>query len=212
MCRISPISRARAATAIAALLVSMLPAAAFAALPVDGSNIPVAQGEAPARSCYMQAEQLWNRIMASSPHDRRQLDASYRKFAACAKIAVDTGKVLRSGERLPWMPEYFADTVGATYAQLQLATITTNPEHCTHLSQARDLAEQAIETEGEMDTPGNADFESMWQTLEQNVKTQVAGCGKVSARMRGNARAGGGNGATSSNATVKHRSHAQNDG
>lgn len=213
MRRTTLISRNRAATATAALLLSMLPAAALAALPVDGGNVPVAQGEAPARSCYLDAQQLWNRVIASSPHDHRQLDASYRKFASCAKIAVDTGRVMRSGERLPWMPEYFADTVGATYAQLQLATITANPEHCTHLSQARDLAEQAQETEGEMNTPGNANFESMWQTLQQNVKTQIAGgCGKVSVRMHGNGHAGAAYGGRSSTSSAKRRSREQNDG
>jgi len=213
MRRTTLISRARAAIATAALLLSMLPAAALAALPVDASNVPVAPGEAPARSCYVDAQQLWNRVIASSPRDHRQLDASYRKFASCAKIAVDTGRVMRSGERLPWMPEYFADTVGATYAQLQLATITTNHEHCTHLSQARDLAEQAQETEGEMNTPGNANFESMWQTLQQNVKTQITdGCGKVSVRMHGSGHAGAAHGGHSSTSSAKRRSRGQNDG
>lgn len=120
--------------------------------------------------------------MASAPHNRQQLDGTYRTFAGCAKIAITTGKVTRAGQRLPWMPEYFADTVGATYAQLQLATVTGNPERCTHLKQARDLAEQATETEGEMDTPGNATFESMWQALQQNVKLQTAGCAKLASR------------------------------
>jgi hypothetical protein len=174
-----------AAAAVASLLFALMPAAAFAALAADGSEVPIVQGEAPARSCYVRAEHQWNRVMDSSPRDHQQLDSAYRAFAACAKMAVDTGKVLRSGERVPWMPEYFADTVGATYAQLQLAVITSNPEHCTHLSQAQDLAEQASETEGEMDTPGNADFENMWGSLQQNLKMQTAGCGKtISSRGR----------------------------
>ncbi len=168
-----------AAAAVASLLFALMPAAGFAALPADGNDIPIAHGEAPARSCYVRAEQQWNQVMASSPRDHRQLDSTYRAFAACAKLAVNTGKVLRNGQRVPWMPEYFADTVGATYAQLQLAVITSNPEHCTHLSQAQDLAEQASETEGEMDTPGNADFEKTWGTLQQNLKMQTAGCGKA---------------------------------
>lgn len=165
--------------ALAALFCALMPSAAFTAPIDDGTNIPVAQGEAPARSCYMRAEQQWNRIMAESPRDRQRLNSSYRAFAGCAKLAIDTGKVLRGGERLPWMPEYFADTVGATYAQLQLATITINPEHCSHLKTAQSLAEQALETEGEMDTPGDANFESKWQTLAQNVRMQTSGCARV---------------------------------
>lgn len=167
--------------ATTALLVGLIPTALFAAPVDDGSGIPVAQGEVQARSCYLRAEQLWNKTMASSPRDHQQLDASYRTFAGCAKIAVDTGHVLRSGQRVPWMPEYFADTVGATYAQLQLATITKDPEHCTHLTLAQTLAEQASETEGEMSTPGSPDFEKMWSALRQNVKMQSAGCGKGAA-------------------------------
>lgn len=120
--------------------------------------------------------------MQQSPRDHRQLAASYRAFASCAKIAIDTGKVTRDGERHPWLSEYFANTVGATYAQLQLATITTNPERCAHLQQAKNLAQQASETEGEIDAPGNVDFEQMWQALQHNVKTQSGGCGKMAAR------------------------------
>lgn len=169
--------RTLALTALASLLFALLPAAAFAA-PMDRSSVPIARGEAPARSCYLRAQQQWNRTMADTPRNHRQLDSSYRAFAQCAKMAIDTGKVLSNGERLPWLPEYFANTVGATYAQLQLATITYNPEHCTHLSQAKDLAAQASETEGEMDTPGDANFEQMWETLQKNLKSQSAACGK----------------------------------
>jgi len=144
----------------------------------EGSSVPVARGEAPARSCYVRAQQQWNHTMADSPRDHRQLDSSYRAFAQCAKVAIDTGKVLRNGERVPWLPEYFANTVGATYAQLQLATITFNPERCSHLSQASALARQAGETEGEMDTPGDPNFEQTWDTLQKNLKSQTASCGK----------------------------------
>jgi hypothetical protein len=178
-----------ALTALASLLFALLPAAAFAA-PADGTSVPVARGEAPARSCYLRAQQQWNQTMAASPRNHRQLDSSYRAFAQCAKIAIDTGKVLRNGERVPWLPEYFANTVGATYAQLQLATITFNPEHCTHLSQAKDLAAQASETEGEMDTPGDANFEQTWDTLQKNLKSQAATCGRsANASSRAAARA-----------------------
>ncbi|HKU68586.1 MAG TPA: hypothetical protein VJP85_12485 [Candidatus Baltobacteraceae bacterium] len=175
------------AGALAAFVFAFLPARAFAALPADGSDVPVVRGEAPARSCYLRAEELWNRTMAQSPRDHRQLDTSYRTFATCAKVAIDTGRVLRNGQRLPWLPEYFANTVGATYAQLQLATITYNSEHCTHLTQARDLAQQALETEGEMDTPGDATFEQTWDSLRKNLKSQTATCGKSAFHMRGSA-------------------------
>jgi hypothetical protein len=137
----------------------------------------------------VRAQQLWNKTMAKTPHDRRQLDDSYQTFASCAKMAIQTGKVLRNGRRLPWMPEYFANTVGATYAQLQLATVTVNPEHCSHLAQAKDLAEQASETAGEMITPGDANFETMWDALQQNLKSQTSACGKAARASGGHAAA-----------------------
>jgi hypothetical protein len=173
---------ALAATALALLLFALLPVAGFAAPLDDGSNVPVAQGEAPARTCYLHAQQEWNRTMQIAPRDRRQLAASYRTFASCAKIAIVTGKIMRDGQRVPWLPEYFANTVGATYAQLQLATVSASSERCTHLRQAEDLAEQASETEGSMSTPGSPDFEQMWQALQHNVKAQSAGCGKMASR------------------------------
>jgi hypothetical protein len=127
--------------------------------------------------------------MANAPHDRKQLDTSYQTFASCAKMAIDTGKVLRDGKRRPWLPEYFANTVGATYAQLQLATVTVNPEHCSHLAQAKDLAEQASETEGDMAAPGDANFETMWSALRQNLKLQASSCGKAARANAGRAAA-----------------------
>lgn len=172
-------SRALAALSISTFLLALLPATAIAAPTAGALSIPVSQGEAPARACYLRAQQLWNATMADASRDRKQLDTSYQTFASCAKMAIDTGKVLRNGRRFPWMPEYFANTVGATYAQLQLATVTANPEHCTHLVQAKDLAEQASETEGEMMPPGDANFETMWEALRQNLKSQTSTCGKA---------------------------------
>jgi hypothetical protein len=167
-----------------AALLTLIPAATFAATVdgADGSNVPLAPGEVQARTCYLHAKQLWNSTMASAPRNHGKLDASYRTFADCAKLAVSTGKVIHNGERVPWMPEYFADTVGATYAQLQLASITDNPEHCSHLALARDLADQAQQTEGETPSPGNAEFENMWAILQANVKTQALACGKTASR------------------------------
>jgi hypothetical protein len=160
----------------------LITSAAFAAPLDDGSNIPVARGEVSARACYLHAEDRWNRTMQVAPRNRGQLDASYRAFASCAKMAIATGKVTRDGERLPWLPEYFANTVGATYAQLQLAVVTSNSERCSHLRQAHDLAEQASETEGEMAAPGNPDFDKMWQALQHSVKAESAACGKTASR------------------------------
>jgi hypothetical protein len=65
---------------------------------------------------------------------------------------------------------------------LQLASITGNPERCSHLALARDLANQAQETEGEIDTAGASQFQSMWQTLQANVQSQVSSCGKTASR------------------------------
>jgi hypothetical protein len=169
------------AAAVAAIFFTIAPAASLA-ITGDDTDVPVAPGEAQARTCYLHAKELWNTTMASAPRDHRQLDTSYRTFANCAKLAISTGKKTRSGERLPWMADYFADTVGATYAQLQLASITENAEHCSHLVLARDLADQAQQTEGEIDTPGSAQFQSMWQALQTNVKLQASACGKTASR------------------------------
>lgn len=163
-----------AATALFSLL---LPAFAFAAPPMqDTSGIPVADGEQQARTCYVHAQGFWNNVMANNPRNHNSLNLSYRAFAGCAKVAIETGKTLPNGERLPWLTDYFASTVGATYAQLQLASITGSREKCSHLSLAHDLAEQAMETEGGFGEP-QVNFESDWQTLTENVKTQALSCG-----------------------------------
>jgi hypothetical protein len=47
-----------ASVALAALLMALLPSAACTAPLDDGSNVPIAQGEAPARSCYLHAREL----------------------------------------------------------------------------------------------------------------------------------------------------------
>lgn len=165
---------AMVATAALSLL---LPALAFAAPPMqDSSGIPVSDGEQTARTCYLHAQGFWNKVMASSPRDHNNLDLSYKAFAGCAKVAIDTGKTLPNGRRLPWLNDYFASTVGATYAQLQLAAITSTREKCSHLVLAHDLAEQAMESESGMGEP-QVQFETDWQTLTNNVKAEALSCG-----------------------------------
>lgn len=165
---------AMVATAVFSLLA---PAMAFAAPDLQDSNgIPVADGEQTARTCYLHAQGFWNKVMASNPRNHNYLNLSYKAFAGCAKVAIDTGKTLPNGQRLPWLTDYFASTVGATYAQLQLASITSAKEKCGHLSLAHDLAEQAMESETGFGEP-QPQFESDWQTLTDNVKTQALSCG-----------------------------------
>lgn len=165
------------AAALAAFVSLLLPVFASAAPAIeDTSGVPVANGEQAARSCYLNAQGFWNRTMATAPRDRRSLNDSYREFAGCAKIAIVTGKTLPNGERLPWFTDYFASTVGATYAQLQLAAVTKSPEQCRHLSLAHDLAEQAMETESGFTTP-QVGFEADWQTLTDNVRQHAMSCG-----------------------------------
>jgi hypothetical protein len=142
----------------------------------DSNGIPVVHGEEAARTCYVHAMHFWNNVMAKTPRSHKWLDWSYRGFAGCAKVAIDTAKVLPNGVRLPWFIDYFADTVGATYAQLQLAAITTKREHCTHLSLAHDLAEQVLETESGMGAPSIAQHQADWESLTNSIKAQTSTC------------------------------------
>jgi hypothetical protein len=105
------------------------------------------------------------------------LNWSYRAFAGCAKIAIATAKILPNGEKIPWFTDYFADTVGATYAQLQLAAITTSKEHCSHLSIAHDLANQALQTGGVASFAPDPRPQSDLQSLSDSIKTQALACG-----------------------------------
>lgn len=168
-----------AAAALALLLSARLPAQAD---PVDpGGGVPIANGEQAARACYQQAQGHWNDVMANAPTNRASVNSTYLGFARCAKIAINTGKQLPSGDRLPWFADYFASTIGATYAQLQLSSITRPPERCSHVVLARDLAQQALETEGSF-APPDVQFESNWQDLTKRLNDQARMCGaKVSA-------------------------------
>jgi hypothetical protein len=168
----------RTITAAAATFVLVItPALGFAAPTMEDSNgIPVADGEQAARTCYVHAMHFWNNVMEKTPRSHKWLDWSYRGFAGCARVAISTAKVLPNGERLPWFIDYFADTVGATYAQLQLAAITTKKEHCSHLSMAHDLAQQALETESSVATPSIAQPQHDWQSLTDSIKAQTLSC------------------------------------
>jgi|GEM_PF-5193001 len=163
--------------AAATLVLLLSPAFAFAAPTMeDSSGIPVVNGEEAARTCYIHAMHFWNNVMEKTPRSHKWLDWSYRSFAGCAKVAISTAKVLPNGERVPWFNDYFADTVGATYAQVQLAAITRKKEHCSHLSVAHDLAEQALETESSVGSPAIVQQQADWQSLTDNLKAQAASC------------------------------------
>jgi hypothetical protein len=151
----------------------------------DSNGVPVAQGEQAARTCYVHAMNFWNNVMAKTPRSHKWLDWSYRGFAGCAKVAIDTAKVLPNGAKIPWFIDYFADTVGATYAQLQLAAISSKKERCSHLSIAHDLAQQALETEGSVGGPSIAQPQSDWQGLTNNIKAQTLTCGAKGVSAKG---------------------------
>jgi hypothetical protein len=163
--------------AVAAFFFTVTPhtARAIDTAGTDTMSIPVATGEEAARSCYVHAMGQWNSVMASTPTDRTQLSATYNTFANCAKVSINTGKRLPNGQRIPWETDYFASTVGATYAQTQLASITSGNEQCSHLELARSLAQQAMETESETGRP-DVQFESFWDTLSQTLKQRLSSC------------------------------------
>ncbi len=146
------------------------------AAPADASGVPLADGEQAARACYDHAMGFWNSVMATKPTNKIYLKTSYVEFSKCAAVALTTGRQLPNGERLPWLVDYFASTVGATYAQLQLAALTRPPEQCSHVLLAHDLAQQAIDTEGGFAQP-QVQFEEDWQTLTDHLKDQAISCG-----------------------------------
>ncbi|MGZ3503707.1 MAG: hypothetical protein ACXVAW_04005 [Vulcanimicrobiaceae bacterium] len=137
---------------------------------------PVAPGEQAARACYVRAMDFWNSIMAAHPSERGLVDNSYKGFAKCADVSIKTGKFMRDGKRRPWFADYFASTIGATYAQVQLATITTGSERCSHLGLAHDLAVEAMMTEGGF-TPATAGFAMNWSGVIDRLKRNSLSCG-----------------------------------
>lgn len=163
------------AAAGAAALLLCVPARAQTTA-IDAGTVPVSDGEQAARSCYQQAKGHWNDVMASAPTNASSVNGTYLAFARCAKVAITTGKQLPNGERLPWFADYFASTIGATYAQLQLSGITPVPSRCSHIILARDLAQQALETSGTF-TPPDVQFQSSWQDLTKRLGDQARMCG-----------------------------------
>lgn len=111
--------------------------------PAIAQVIPAAPEESEARTCYMSAQHKWDTVMASQSWDVTALTGAYKTFANCATVAIQTGPV-ENGQHVPWSAEYFADTVGAFYAQEQLIGADI-PNRCVHILLAHDLAEQAVE-------------------------------------------------------------------
>jgi len=172
----NPTRSATAFVIITALCLLLSGYTRASAAPGDASGIPLADGEQTARACYDHAMGFWNSVMATKPTNQMYLKTSYTEFSKCAAVALTTGKTLPNGERLPWFVDYFASTVGATYAQLQLAALTRPPEQCSHVLLAHDLAQQVMETEGGFSQP-QVQFEQDWQTLTDHLKDQALSCG-----------------------------------
>jgi hypothetical protein len=140
---------------------------------------PAEKNEIPARTCYAQAMEYWNAVIANAPRDLKRLNQSYKNFATCAKVAIDTGEKLPSGARLVWGPEYFASTIGALYAQRKLAEVDKIGK-CSHLQLVGELAEQAEETASEHAGAGPYAVESFlddWSQYVAKVKQQALDCG-----------------------------------
>lgn len=140
---------------------------------------PPEKHEVPARNCYMQAMEYWNAVLSNAPRDLKRLNQSYKNFATCAKIAIDTGEKLPTGARLIWGPEYFASTIGALYAQRKLAEVDKSGK-CAHLELVGELAEQAQETASEHAGAGPYAVESFlddWSQYVSTVKQQALSCG-----------------------------------
>ena len=135
--------------------------------------------EVQARTCYVQAKEYWNAVLSTAPHDLKRLNQSYKNFAECAKVAIETGETLANGARTIWAPEYFASTIGALYAQRKLAEID-KPGKCSHLQMVGLLAQQAQETASEHGGPGSSSltlFLGDWDRYVASVKQQALSCG-----------------------------------
>jgi hypothetical protein len=134
--------------------------------------------EVRARACYLQAKQYWNAVLSNAPRDLRRLKQSYKKFAACAKVAIETADVSSKGARMVWAPEYFASTIGALYAQRKLAEIDKAAK-CSHLQMVGLLAQQAQETASEHAgaAASVSSFIDDWDQYVSSVKEQASSCG-----------------------------------
>ncbi len=140
---------------------------------------PPDKHEVQARTCFTQAMDYWNAVLANAPRDLRRLNQSYKNFALCAKVAIDTGETLPNGSRIVWGPEYFASTIGALYAQRKLADVDKSGK-CGHLQMVGLLAQQAQETASEHAGAGPYAVESFlddWDQYVSSVKQQALSCG-----------------------------------
>lgn len=148
--------------------------------PTLAQDVPPAdKHELPARTCYMQAMLYWNAVLANAPRDLKRLNRSYKNFALCAKVAVDTGERLPTGAKQIWAPEYFASTIGALYAQRKLAEVD-KPESCAHLQMVGLLAQQAQDTASGRAGAGPYAVESFmddWTQYVAAVKQEALSCG-----------------------------------
>lgn len=129
------------------------------------STIP--KDERPAYTCYTVAENAWNLVEENSPNAVGDLQRTYNNFAKCATVAIETGRKLPSGQPMPWMAEYFASTVGAMYAQLQLS-VADSAGKCLHWNLANDLAEQAL-----LALPGSASVDPGMEDFLLNIRAGV---------------------------------------
>jgi hypothetical protein len=123
--------------------------------------------------------EYWNTVLTNAPRDLKRLNQSYKNFALCAKLAIDTGERLPSGARIVWAPEYFASTIGALYAERKLAEVDTHGK-CAHLELVSELAQQAQETAAEHAGAGPYAVESFlddWAQYVSTVKQQALSCG-----------------------------------
>lgn len=136
---------------------------------------PPAPGEIPARTCYLNAQTYWQSITVTTPHDAGALTAAYRRFAHCAAVAVKTGAVVRGVGRIPWSAEYFADTVGAAYAQTSLAGADL-AHRCAHTRLAYALTQQAEQTLSDEPEAQSSEFAQFLGTLDGTLKRAVGDC------------------------------------
>jgi hypothetical protein len=118
------------------------------------------------RRCYYAVEQEWNNAIAVSAGIPR-FQRVYDHFSKCAALAV---------KKSAWQ-EYFADTYGAMFAQIQIAGLMTVPLHkCAHYALAKDLANQALQVEQSANELGNPEFETQFQDLIQSLKQSAMMC------------------------------------
>lgn len=137
------------------------------------AEVPTKEREA--NTCFLSAQAQWNTVITYTPHDKVRLLNVYEAFAKCATIAIETGETLPNGNKVPWLPEYFASTMGALFSQLQLAEVD-KPNRCQHLSLSRDLADQAIGIETQMGQQADPDFDDGMAHLYGHITQALHEC------------------------------------